>query len=120
MKARFCGNLLLWKSEVVKTSREGPLSTRRSGRRGIRTPGTQIRVRQFSKLVVSAQKIAGRHADARKDFFCGIVTVCRRAVGSVDGARGVQMSFAGHLHAVYPENGIMVFSVWDASRLIQI
>ena len=57
------------------------------------------------------QKIAGRHADARKDFFCGIVTVCRRAVGSVDGARGVQMSFAGHLHAVYPENGIMVFSV---------
>ena len=33
---------------------------------------------------------------------------------------GVQMSFAGHLHAVYPENGIMVFSVWDAPRQSQI
>ena len=55
-----------------------------------------------------------------KSLFCGIVTVCRRAVGSADGARCVQMSFAGHLHAVYPENGIMVFSVWDASRLSQI
>ena len=153
MKARFCGKPLLWKSEVVKTSREGPLSTRRSGRRGIRTPGTQIRVRQFSKLVVSAThpsfplthpskpislkewckcrekkllykiigaKNCGSACRRPKSLFCGIVPLCRRAVGSADGARCVQMSFAGHLHAVYPENGIMVFSVWDASRLSQI
>ena len=42
-----------------------------------------------------------------KRLFCGIMAVCRRAVGSADGARGVQMSFAGHLHAVWLGKGLL-------------